>query len=272
MRGTLITSRNVGINVIPMNITGILKKAANRTSKRNGLMLMGLLFVLSVLSGLLGAGITQYAGNQQFVPTGAQTTAVFALPPLLAGVLSLVIGVTTLIVSIAAIRVFVTEETERLPREHFTRRMGWAVVNFIIGGIVFGIAVGLGFVALVIPGIFLLVTLFFWTAFVSVEDQNFIESFRSSWGLTKGHRLKLFALGIAVAFIMIVVNTVFSVGFVAGTLVGLVLTQVGSAVVSVFSTAALAVTYTELRGLSAEEGSPSIEEEPAPPTGGAESL
>jgi MFS family permease len=257
---------------MPVNITNILKEAANRTSKRNGLMLMGLLFVLSLLSGLLGAGIAQYAGNQQFIPVGAETNAVFALPPIVAGVLSLVIGLASLVVSIAAIRVFVTDETARLPREHFTRRMGWAVVNFIVGGIVFGLIVGLGLVALIIPGIFLLVTLFFWTVFVAVEDQNFVGSFRSSWGLTKGHRLKLFALGIAVFLITIVVNLVFSVGFIAGSLVGLVLAQIGSAVVTVFSTAAVAATYIELRGLSTEKDHPSIEEESAPPTGGAESL
>ena len=235
-------------------------------------MLMGLLFVLSLLSGLLGASIAQYAGNQQFVPFGAETNAVFALPPLVAGLLSLVIGLASLVVSIAAIRVFVSNETERLPREHFTRRMGWTVLNFIIGAVVFGIVVGLGFVVLIIPGIFLLVSLFFWSVFVAVEDQNFVESFTSSWGLTKGHRLKLFLLGIAVALITIVINAVFGVGFVAGSLVGLVLAQIGSAVVTVFSTAALAATYTELTALSVEEGSSSVEEEPAPPRGGAEPL
>lgn len=255
-----------------VNITNILKEAANRASKRNGLMLMGLLFVLSLLSGLLGAGIAQYAGNQQFVPVGAETNAVFALPPLVAGVLSLVIGLASLVVSIAAIRVFVSEETERLPREHFTRRMGWAVLNFIVGVVVFGIIVGLGFVALIIPGIFLLAALFFWTVFVAVEDQNFIESFRSSWALTKGHRLNLLVLGIVVTLITIVLNAVFGVGFVAGTLVGVVFAQVGSAVVTVFSTAAVAATYTELKALSADEGSPSVEEEPAPPMDGPASL
>ena len=119
---------------MPVNITGVLKEAANRSSKRNGLMLMGFLFVLSLLSGLFGAGIARYAGNQQFVPVGTETNAVFAVPPLMAGVLSLVIWLATIVVSIAALRVFVSDETERLPRDHFTRRMGWAVVNFIVGG------------------------------------------------------------------------------------------------------------------------------------------
>ena len=255
---------------MPVSITSILKEAANRSVKRNGLILMGILFVLSVLSGLLGAGLAQYAGNQQFVPVDAQTTALVVLPSLVAGLLSLVVGLVTLVVSIAAIRVFVSDETERLPREFFTRNMGWAVVNFIVGAIVFGIVVGLGFVALIIPGIFLLVTLWFWSAFVAVEDQNFIEGFRGSWGLTRGHRLKLLLLGIVVALVGMVVGAVFGTGAVGGALVGFVFAQAASAIVTVFSTAALAIAYTELTALRDEDGRLSVEEEPMSPRGGTE--
>ena len=257
---------------MPVSITSILKEAANRSVKRNGLILMGILFVLSLFSGLLGAGLVQYAGNQQFVPVDGQTTALVVLPPLVAGLLSLVVGLVSLVVSIAAIRVFVSDETERLPRAYFTRNMGWAALNFIVGAIVFGIAVGLGFVALIIPGIFLLVSLFFWSAFVAVEDQNFIEGFRSSWGLTKGHRLKLLLLGIVVALIGAVVGAVFGVGAVGGAFVGFVFAQVASAIVTVFSTAALAAAYTELTAVRDEEGRLSVEEEPAPPREGVETI
>ncbi|HET7325494.1 MAG TPA: hypothetical protein VFJ06_14295 [Halococcus sp.] len=255
---------------MPVSITSILKEAANRSIKRNGLILMGILFVLSSFSGLLGAGLAQYAGNQQFMPVDAQTAALVVLPPLVAGLLSLVVGLVSLVVSIGAIRVFVSDETERLPREYFTRNMGWAVLNFIVGAIVFGIAVGLGLVALILPGIFLLVSLLFWSAFVAVEDQNFIEGFRSSWGLTRGHRLKLLLLGIAVALIALVVGAVFGLGAVGGVFVGFVLVQAGSAIVTVFSTAALAIAYTELTALRDEEDRLSVEGEPMSPRSGTE--
>lgn len=254
-----------------LTISPVLKEAANRSIERNGLILMGILFVLSAISGLLGAGMAQYAGNQQFVPVETQINALLVLPPLLAGLLSLIIGIATLVVSIAAIRVFVSDETERLPREYFTHNMGWAAVNFIVGAIVFGMAVMLGFIALVIPGIFLLVTLAFWSVYVASEDQNFIESFRSSWGLTRGHRLKLLLLGIAVFLAAVVVNAVFSIGFVAGATVGFVLAQVASAVVTVFSTATLATAYNELNAVS-DENQFVVEEEPVSPKKGAESI
>lgn len=252
---------------MPVNVTEVLKEGANRSIKRNGLVLMGILFVLSALSGLLGAGIAQYAPSGELVSTGG-ADAIVALPPLVAGVLSLVIGIASLIVTIAAIRIFVIEETERLPREQFTRRMGWAALNFFVGAIVFGIVVGLGLVALVVPGIFLLVTLAFWAVFVAVEDQNFIQGFRSSWGLTRGHRLKLLALGIAVVLVSMILNAVFDLGFVFGTAVGLVVAQVGSAITTVFTMAALAATYNQLVALP-DEDVPPVEEEPATPRDGA---
>lgn len=49
-----------------LTVTTLLKKGASRSIKRNGLILMGILFVLSVLSDFLGASIAQYTPNQQF--------------------------------------------------------------------------------------------------------------------------------------------------------------------------------------------------------------
>uniref|UniRef100_UPI00373AF265 hypothetical protein n=1 Tax=Halococcus sediminicola TaxID=1264579 RepID=UPI00373AF265 len=170
-------------------------------------------------------------------------------------------------VSIAAIRVFVSEETEELSREHFTRRMGWAALNVFVGAIAFGIIVALGFVALIIPEIFLLVTLAFWSVFVAVEDENFLSGFSSSWGFTKGHRFSLLLLGIAVILIGIVVDAVFGLGAIAGVTVGLVVAQAGSAIVTVFSTAVLAAAYTELTALPSED-TPMVEEESVSPRDG----
>ena len=267
----LITYASVYISTMSVNVTAILKEAASRSVKRNGLILMGLLFALSIVSGLLGAGLAQSV-DQQFVPVEAQTTALVVLPPLVAGLLSLVIGLATLVVSIAAIRVFVSDETQRLPREYFTRRMGWAGLNFIVGGIVFGIAVALGFVALIIPGIFLLVALAFWTVFVAVEDQNFIESFRSSWGLTRGHRLKLLMLGIVVVLVSAIVGSLSGIATVGSESVGFVLVQAGSALMGVFSTAVLAAAYTEITGRHDEEDEFSVEEESTSPREGVETI
>ena len=243
---------------MPINITSMLKQGYSRSTNRNGLMLMGIIFVISVLNGIIGLGVDRWVTRQQFTPSGVQTDPTVLVPPFGAGIVSLVLGIALLVVSIAAIRVFVSDETERLPREYFTRNMVWAVINLFVGVIVFGIIVALGFVALIVPGIFLLVTLAFWTVYVAVEDQNFVTAFRSSWGLTRGYRLSLLFLGVAVMLLTILVNLVFGLGdlasgSLAGDIVALVFAQAASAITTVFSTAVLATAYTELNAQDEEE-------------------
>lgn len=168
--------------------------------------------------------------------------------------------------SVAAIRVFVSDETERIPREYLTRNIGWVALNLIVGAFIFGLAVALGFVAFLIPGLFLLVTLAFWSVYVTVEDQSVIESFRSSWRHTRGSRLPLFLLGLAVVLLAASINTVFGVGFIAGAITGSLFTQLGSAIVTVFSTAALAAAYNALNELPDADATLSADEDMAHPS------
>lgn len=83
-----ITASRVSLLGMTLSVTSVLKEAAIRSSQRNGLMLMGTFFALSVLSGLLGASLIQNTANQPFIPDEAPT-AVLVLPPIVAGVLSL---------------------------------------------------------------------------------------------------------------------------------------------------------------------------------------
>ena len=227
-----------------LSTTSIVKQGAKRTFSRNGLIIAAVLYVLAVVDGIIGIGATRYIAS---LPAEATGSASVAAPLILAGVISLLIGLATFAVLIGAYRLFVTDETERIPREYFTRNMGWALVSYIIGSIVFGIVVGVGFVLLVVPGIFVLVSLLFWGVYVAVEDQNFIEGMRSSWGLSKGHRLELFIIGVAVVLITMIVSAVFDFGAIFGDLIGLLVAQIGAAFATVFTTAAIAQAYTDLR-------------------------
>ncbi|WP_199174863.1 hypothetical protein [Halegenticoccus soli] len=248
-----------------INITYILKESAGRSIERNGLLLMGIFFALSLANGLLGLGVARWAASREFAPAAVQANPFLVVPPVVAGVISLVLGIASLVVSIAAIRVFVSPETDRLPREYFTRNVLWAALNVVVGGIIFGIIVALGFVALIIPGIFLLVSLAFWTVYVAVEDQNFVEGFRNSWALTRGRRLPLLGLGVAVLLLVAIISAVFNVGYLGGDVVGLVFAQLGGAITTVFSTAALATAYNQLTALPETDETPTAGEEPVSP-------
>lgn len=238
-----------------VNITAVLKEGLRRMVQRNGLLLFGIVLALNIVSTLVQIAVG---------PTSL----------LLAGIISLVIALASIVVSIAAVRVFVNEETDRLPREYFTRNIGWVFINFLVGGIIIAIVLTIGFVLLVIPGLFLLVALIFWQIYVAVEDESFIAGFQKSWALTSGHRINLFATGVVVFLALIVAGIVLGiVGGLVGGIGGAVLatsldtspaqaggsfgSALGGAFGGTFSAlfflATLAEAYNQLRALDVEE-------------------
>lgn len=232
-------------------IGGLLKEGFERTVARNGLLFAAIFYVITVANGVISADVSRELGS------GGATTSpapAVGLPLAVAGVLWLVLAVVSLVVTVAAMRTFVSEETERIPREYFTRNVVWAALNLIVGGVLFGIAVGIGLVFLIVPGLFLLVSLFFWNYFVVVEDENFVEAFRSSWTTTEGHRLELFGLGVVVVIIGIVVTIVSAIPvFVLPDAAAFLVQQLGATILQVFAIATAARAYVELTGTDREQ-------------------
>lgn len=244
---------------MPVDIGRAVREGVERTTARNGLLFVGILFVVGILNGLFSTEVTREvamapAGRPEFAQPGGYAPSL-GLSPVVAGALSVLLALVSVVVTLGMVRTFVSGETETIPTEHFSRNLLWAVLNLIVGSIVFGIAVGIGLLVLVVPGLFLLVSLFFWNVYVIVEDQNFVEGFRNSWSLTAGRRLRLFGLGVVVAVIGLAINLVFGLpGLVLPDVLGFVLAQVGSAASGVFWTATVARTYVQLREGGAEEG------------------
>jgi len=243
-----------------VDISAVLEGGYEKTVAPTGLQFAGLFFVLSVLNALLApqpetlpledspvGGVAPAAGGGPAGPS-------LGLSPGVAGLLSLLVTVLTVLVTIAAVRTFVAGENEAIPEEYFTRNIAWVAVNVVVGGVAFAIVVGIGFFLLVIPGLFLLVNLFFWQVFVAVEDENFVEGFRQSWQLTKGRRLRLFGLGVVVIFAAFVVSLVFAIPgvFLPGA-IALLVEQVGSALVFVLVLAATAEAYNQLTATDDED-------------------
>lgn len=241
-----------------IDIGGLLTEGFERTVARNGLLYAAIFYVLAVPSAMLSADVNRQMGTAEMTTSQAPP---LGLSPVVAGVLSLVIGLVTLVVTVGAIRTFVTEERERITSEQFTRNIAWVVLNLIVGGFIFSVVVGIGFVFLIIPGLFLLVSLFFWNFFVIVEDENFVDGFQSSWAATSGSRLALFALGVVVAIIALIVNLVFGIpGIVLPDTIGFLVTQIGGAITQVFFLATAARTYVQLTAPDREPETPSPRE------------
>lgn len=236
-----------------VDISAVLEGGYEKAVARTGLQFAAVFFVLSVLNALFAPEPETLPLEQS--PVGDVAPAAgggpagpsLGLSPTVAGLLSLLVTILTALVTIAALRTFVAGETESIPEEYVTRNVAWVAVNFVIGGVAFVIVIGIGLVFLVVPGLFLLVSLFFWQVFIAVEDENFVEAFRHSWQLTKGRRLRLFGLGVVVIFVAIVISIAFAIpgAFLPGVL-SLLVEQVGSALIFVFVLAATAETYNQL--------------------------
>lgn len=211
-----------------------------RTVQRNGLVLVAVLAVLTVVNTLLASTAMEPAGTADpavgFLGVGM-------------GLLSFVVAIASVVTMIVALRTFASGETEYIPRAFVRRNIGLATLNVIVGGIVFAVIVALGSVLLVIPGLFLLVSLYYWSVFVAIEDQNFVRAFRSSWSLTRGSRLRLFGLGVAVVGLLFVVTAVVSIPAAPFGIVGAIVTQTVGAGLTMYALATTVSAYDQLRTL-----------------------
>lgn len=94
------------------------------------------------------------------------------------------------------------------------------IITYLIANILFSIAVCIGMVLLIIPGIYLYLRLQFFTAFIVEEDCGIIESLQKSWNMTQGQTLPLFLLLLTMIGTAIVGCILFFVGlFVAVPLI-----------------------------------------------------
>lgn len=159
------------------------------------------------------------------------------LPAAVAGGLLLVSYLVLALLFVVIARAFARplRELSTFPSELYTRRIGRATLSMIVASIIVFVAVAVGLVLFIIPGVFFaLCFLLFWYA-IAVEDRGAIEALRRSWDLSRGNRLKLlfvfgvlFALGAVSALIGTVAELagVPAVGDVAviivGSLMGLV--------------------------------------------------
>jgi len=174
--------------------------------------------------------------------------------------------VISLYLSIVSFRTFVDGSRDSFPEDAFTRNAPLAMVNVLVGGIVYSLLVFIGTLLLVIPGIFAYVAFIFMMPYIIVEDRNFVAALKESYRLTEGDRLSLFGL----LFIVIA-----AAGFVGGILgfVGALALPASAAqlpniviqpLVSLYSTAVIAVAFEQLR--EADGTPPSAPNEADTPT------
>ncbi|WP_233553926.1 hypothetical protein [Halococcus sp. IIIV-5B] len=181
-------------------------------------------------------------------PAGTSTSIPMSVPvsATTAGVLFVVVLLVIQVISIVLIRVMAADR-QAITRESYTRRMGWVTLNSIAASLVVSLLTLIGFVLLVIPGLFLAMSLLFAVIYVADEDESFVGGIRRSWSLASGNRWRLFGLYLVVMVLFMVVS--FATGFVlpSASTASSVVTAVLTAVLTVYLMAVLTDAYRQLR-------------------------
>lgn len=243
-----------------LDIGAALRDGTRRTVKRNGLLLMSVFLVLGSANTLMTQSVTVAAveaiqqlptapppeTSPAFDDTGPTPFAIDLPLPVAAGGL-LLLALVAEAVTIIAVRTLVSDATRGIPAEFLRRNIAWATLNGFIGGIVVAVLIGIGFVLLIIPGIFLAISFFFVRQEIAVEDVNFVDAMAGSWELAAGNRIELLVL----AIVLLIISLLASVPALATSLLGpeaSVLTGVViGAVTTVFNIAVVARAYDQLR-------------------------
>ena len=248
----------------------------SRLSTRTGLSLAVVFAIVALLSAVLSQtlqvegleafleflreaspgqlDLTQAEYDRQVATLGTQVETARETSPLALGIpLSaaagglLVLALVAEAISVVAVRAFAAEETEGVAREQLLDGLGLATLNGFVGGIVVWGLVLVGSVFLLVPGLFFAVAFYFFRQEVALEDANFVDALASSWRLTRGERLNVFALGLLVVVVS-ALNLVVSGGL--GTVSALAATLVSAALgglISAFGAAVVTRGYLQLR-------------------------
>ncbi len=91
---------------------------------------------------------------------------------------------------------------------------GSVLIFYVIAQILSGFAIALGFLLLIVPGIYIMVKLLLVPAVVAAENvRGPIAMLQRSWALTKGNSLRLFGLALLITIAAFVAITIISIVF-----------------------------------------------------------
>lgn len=161
------------------------------------------------------------------LPSGGQSSSAgvgFALPlptevAAALAVLALLLGTGVFLVT-ARLLTRDLSALSSLPGELFTRRIGRALLSALVISVVLTVVIPIGFALLLVPGLFLAVSLQFALFAVAVEDTGPLQALRRSWDLASGNRWRLLAL-------VVLFGVLGAIGGTVGPLLGLVSPSVG---------------------------------------------
>lgn len=143
-----------------------------------------------------------------------------------------------------------------------------AIIPLALFGLMFGIAVAIGFILIIIPGLILLT---FWcvgAAAIVVENAGPIEAFGRSWNLVRGDAWSVFGTLLVVFIIIVVIQVVLAViATPIGTAAIVVASIISSVITAPISAIAISVMFFDLGGGAGATTAPGAFGDPLSPSG-----
>jgi uncharacterized membrane protein len=155
--------------------------------------------------------------------------------------------VLSMIISLGLIRVFLNfiDDTKSEIKDLFSQYR--LFFNYLIAYLVYLFIIFLGFVFLIIPGIYLMIRLQFFKYLIVDKKMKPMESLKKSWTMTNGSALNLFLFGVAVFF----ANLFGFIFFFVGLMVSVPVTMMASTFV--YRKLLNQVNQTESLGINTSE-------------------
>lgn len=167
------------------------------------------------------------------------------LPVAVSGTVTLLMMLAGMTLSIVAMRALYSN-IESFPTAEHTRRLPMTILVLFVASTITAVAILIGFVFLILPGIFLAVCLSLVQVAVAVEDAGVIEALQRSWTITKGHRIRLFVLGLIVTVLTMIAGGVFGMLSAVSPIAGTLASAVILSVISLYGLAILVGAYSQL--------------------------
>ena len=170
------------------------------TLKKNFRFFLGMLAIVVVVNVLVGLVISSFSEEA---------------PKVLVMVVSVISWVLDLLISIGVIKITLKFCDQEQPTYRDLFSAYRLLLNYIVGSIVYGIIVAIGFVFLIIPGIYLAVKYQFYEYLIVDKGMGPIEAIKRSGVLTEGVKQNLVLFWLALVGINILGMIALGVGLIA---------------------------------------------------------
>ncbi|MDY6788487.1 MAG: hypothetical protein SVV03_00845 [Candidatus Nanohaloarchaea archaeon] len=238
-----------------LDVWEALERGFRKTFEDTGLTLIVVFFLIGLVGRIAGESLRRYMLQSGIIESVTNASTVFPLawigPPSISILLAIAVVLMSLLATIVGVRTFLNDKRNVIPQEYYSQNLVRPLINLVIGGIVAGLVIAIGLVLLILPGLYLMLALFFWTIIVIDKEMGFFQAMKDSWRTTKGFDMK--ASLILLMFLLLAISYVLSLaaGVVAGisgmsnSFGGILIEVLISAVLTIFQLAVVVEAYLQ---------------------------